>query len=112
MGRLTCGPRAEELARLNLCRSCGSDFASVSAFDRHRTGVHAYTHEQGLQLDPPVENGRRCLDEAEMRGAGMELDPRGRWRIAADAERIREAFSALRMTPERPGEDSDELEAA
>jgi hypothetical protein len=42
----------------------------------------------------------------------MELDPRGRWRIAADAERIREAFSALRMTPERPGEDSDELEAA
>jgi hypothetical protein len=26
----------------------------------------------------------------------MDLDMRGRWRITADAERIREAFSALR----------------
>lgn len=77
---------------LNLCRSCEQDFASVSAFDRHRVGVHAYTHSGSLKLDPPREDGRRCLDTDELRDVGMELDARGRWAITADAERARKAF--------------------
>lgn len=102
---------------LNGCSDCRRDFASVSAFDRHHVGSHEYTYTQGLRLDPPAEDGRRCLlDEAELLEAGMELDPRGRWRIAADAERIRrahaEAVPELRLTPESPAEGSDELEAA
>jgi hypothetical protein len=81
------------LSYLNLCRSCGCDFASVSAFDRHRVGVHEYTYSEGLKLEPPREDGRRCMDADELAGAGMERDPRGRWRIAADAERARRAFA-------------------
>jgi hypothetical protein len=80
---------------LNLCRACGCDFASLAAFDRHRTGVHAYTYSEGLRRDPPVDDGRRCLDAAEMREAGMEGDARGRWRIAADAVRVRQAFTRM-----------------
>jgi hypothetical protein len=49
----------------NLCRGCGVDFASVSAFDRHRTGTYVYTFAEGLELDPPQEDGRRCLDVDE-----------------------------------------------
>jgi hypothetical protein len=81
------------LPYLNLYRSCGCDFASVSAFDRHRTGVYMYTHAQGLELDPPQEDGRRCLDAGEMLEAGMAPDVRGRWSIAADAERARRGFA-------------------
>lgn len=32
---------------MTLCRSCGLDFASVEAFDSHRTGTHAYTYSEG-----------------------------------------------------------------
>jgi hypothetical protein len=66
---------------LNLCR-CDTDFASVAAFDRHRTGVHDYTFPEGLRMDPPREDGRRCLDPEELLEAGMGIDPRGRWRVA------------------------------
>jgi hypothetical protein len=78
---------------MNLCRCCSTDFASVSAFDRHRVGVYMYTHARGLELDPPREDGRRCLDEAEMTEAGMAPDLRGRWSLVADAERIRRGFA-------------------
>jgi hypothetical protein len=65
----------------NYCCGCGLDFASVTAFDKHRVGKH----------DP---DERRCLDVAEILNAGMELDPRGRYRlILTDAKR--EALSAL-----------------
>jgi hypothetical protein len=84
---------------LNGCSACRCDFASVSAFDRHRIGTYE-----------PLE--RDCMNEAEMVKAGLEVDPRGRWRIAADAARAREAFSALRVTPEKPREDSEGAEAA
>ena len=64
---------------MNLCRLCGEDFGSVSAFDRHRTGKHELNW-------PEHEDGRRCMDEEEMAAASMELDPRGRWRIALTEE--------------------------
>lgn len=75
---------------MNLCCTCGMDFASVAAFDRHRTGVHAYTFWEGLRMDPPREDGRRCMDEDEMLGAGIDRDAHGRWGIVADADRLRE----------------------
>jgi hypothetical protein len=67
---------------VNLCRGCNEDFASASAFDRHRTGTHRYL------WSAEREDGRRCLDDAEMLDAGMEPDKRGGWRIIGDAERI------------------------
>ena len=78
---------------LNLCCSCQQDFASVAAFDRHRTGVHEYDFAEGLRFDIAREDGRRCMDEGEMAEAGLALDPRGRWRVSVDAERI-EAWRA------------------
>jgi hypothetical protein len=78
---------------LNLCRSCGCDFASVSGFDRHRAGSYEYTFSKGLELDPPQEDGRRCLDADEMTDAGMAPDVRGRWTIVADVERARRVFA-------------------
>jgi hypothetical protein len=77
----------------NLCRSCGCDFASDSAFDRHRVGVYMYTHAEGLELEPPREDGRRCLDADEMLAAGLAPDGRGRWSIVADVERARRPFA-------------------
>lgn len=82
---------------LNLCRSCDTDFASVAAFDRHRTGVHDYTLAEGLRFEPPVEDGRRCMAPDEMLDHGMEVDGRGRWRIAiseADQKRLAALTSA------------------
>jgi hypothetical protein len=77
---------------LNLCRSCDQDFASVAAFDQHRVGVHAYSYWEGLRMDPPVENGRRCLAPEEMRERGMSENARGRWQIDAAVARAREHF--------------------
>lgn len=47
----------------------------MSAFDKHRVGVHAYD----FSLERP--DGRRCLAEDEMAEAGMELDRNGRWAL-------------------------------
>lgn len=77
----------------NWCASCGEDFTSVRGFDRHRVGVHAYTYSEGAAMDPPREDGRRCLDVDEIRGLGFELDGHGRWRDSAEAERARERFA-------------------
>ena len=57
---------------LNGCASCGRDFTSLASFDRHRVGRHAYTFDEGLRLDPPREDGRRCLDADELLAAGLE----------------------------------------
>lgn len=51
---------------MNLCTSCKLDFGSVSAFDAHRVGRHEYLYREGLDFDPPVYDGRRCLDEEEI----------------------------------------------
>lgn len=65
---------------MNLCRSCGLDFTSVRDFDSHRVGVHEYTYWEGLRMDPPREDGRRCLTIEEMRAKGWALDTHRRWR--------------------------------
>jgi hypothetical protein len=68
-------PRFPDGTPANGCSACRLDFASVSAFDRHRTGSQDYDFSID-HLD-----GRRCMDEGEMQEAGMELDHRGRWAL-------------------------------
>ena len=46
------------------CRTCGRIFSSDRAFDQHRTGTY--------------EGGRKCAEN--LSEAGLELDPKGRWR--------------------------------
>ncbi len=58
---------------MNLCRSCNQDFGSVSAFDAHRVGTHAYLWSRDN------EDGRRCLDPAEMEERGFVRNQAGRW---------------------------------
>jgi hypothetical protein len=72
---------------MNLCRECGEDFASVAAFDAHRVGRHAHTFREGLAMDPPREDGRRCLDPGELENGGWQRDTRGRWLRPADRRR-------------------------
>ena len=77
----------------NGCTGCGQDFNSTSLFDAHRIGVYAYTYEQGLSLDPPREDGRRCLDADEMEAKGWELNDRGRWIDPVRVQAARESFA-------------------
>ena len=72
----------------NFCASCGEDFASVRAFDRHRVG----SHEVVWSLEN--EHGRRCLDAGEMRAAGMAPCGRGRWQIVSEVAAVRGRFAA------------------
>ena len=62
---------------MNLCRTCGHDFASVRAFDAHRIGRHAYTQAEGLALDPPRKDGRRCLSADRDARRRLGARPRG-----------------------------------
>ena len=62
---------------MNLCTACGHDFSSVTAFDKHRVGKHAYLYSE----DQP--DGRRCLTEPELTALGMSQDRYGRWRLPA-----------------------------
>lgn len=64
---------------MNLCRSCNQDFATLSGFDEHRTGVHDYTYSGGLRRDPPVEDGRRCFRVHELVEFGWTQNAKGRW---------------------------------
>jgi hypothetical protein len=67
---------------VNLCRACGQDFGSVSAFDAHRVGKHAYTYDEGMGMDPPRTDGRRCLSVEEMEAAQFVRNARGRWSLS------------------------------
>lgn len=84
---------------LNLCRVCGHDFAGITYFDQHRGGRHAYTLTEGLRFDPPVEDGRRCLSESEMREMGLEIDGKGRWSDPRASERLATAYTRTHFSP-------------
>jgi hypothetical protein len=66
---------------MNLCRTCGNDFGSVLAFDRHRTGSYEYR----FSLEHP--EGRRCRDESELLALGFSLNCYGRWTLSKLATR-------------------------
>lgn len=65
---------------MNVCPTCGLDFSTVAAFDDHRIGTFDYTFQQGVRREPPVFDGRRCLDLEEMEQAGWRTDRYGRWK--------------------------------
>ncbi len=88
----------------NLCRSCGQDFSSVRGFDLHRVGVHAYTYSEGAAMDPPREDGRRCLSVDEMRELGWEKNDRGLWFDPENAKRTRDYFQERRSDVHRGSE--------
>jgi hypothetical protein len=68
---------------LNLCRSCNKDFGSVSAFDAHRVGKHAYTYSEGVKMEPMKEDGRRCLATWELIRDDWLMDYHDVWRLPA-----------------------------
>ena len=85
----------------NECGACGLDFGSVNAFDAHRVGKHEYTYSQGLKLDPPQEDGRRCLDLDELetrllRDGTREFaqNSRGQWSLRRQLNSAHKAFSS------------------
>lgn len=80
---------------LNQCGACGEDFTGVTLFDAHRVGKHAYTFAEGARMDPPREDGRRCLAVAEMEERGWKRNARGRW---SDGNAVRpwETFASRR----------------
>jgi len=83
---------------VNLCRRCKQDFGSVSAFDAHRVGKHAYTFQEGLAMEPVRWDGRRCLGTDELETLGWHQDTHGRWRQPLDekaALRLRETRRAV-----------------
>jgi hypothetical protein len=103
----------EDYRPLSYCVSCGRDFSGDTIFDLHRVGVHAYDYPEGLKLDPPREDGRRCLEPDEMRALGwrpmggeeMRASNRDRhragfgvefWFDPARHEVARDAFAAKR----------------
>jgi hypothetical protein len=83
----------DRTARANVCRGCGLAFSSLEIFDRHRIGRHAYSYADGLNLDPALEDGRRCLDENEMLARGWVRDGRGRWTDPARSGRAAERLA-------------------
>jgi hypothetical protein len=72
---------------MNVCGACGLDFGGIAAFDAHRVGRHEYTLAQGLQMDPPREDGRRCLDLDELLGLGFVQNAYGRWTTPENVSR-------------------------
>ncbi len=78
---------------MNQCGACGEDFGSVNLFDRHRVGKHAYLYSEGLKMDPPLEDGRRCLSVKEMLQRGWSVGKRGRWEDPVESSRAAHAFA-------------------
>jgi hypothetical protein len=96
---------------MNLCTVCGLDFGSVKAFDRHRVGVHDYLFSEGVRMDPPRFDGRRCLSESEMESLVSERtgclvfsrNARGVWSMGEHVRGARERTRQLVGHSERRG---------
>jgi hypothetical protein len=73
---------------LNLCSGCREDFGSLTMFDAHRVGKHAYTLTEGWRMESPREDGRCCLSVDEMLERGWKRDRHGRWRGTAPASPV------------------------
>lgn len=69
---------------MNICTECGEDFVTVAAFDEHRTGVHDYGFKEGLEKNPPVEDGRRCFGVDELKAFGWTRRDNGLWSYPRD----------------------------
>jgi hypothetical protein len=88
---------------VNLCRRCGEDFGSLSAFDAHRVGRHDYL------WSPEREDGRRCLDVDELERAGWHRDSCGRWRRPVRDAGALLSFMHSRRGAETPSPDPEPI---
>jgi hypothetical protein len=96
----------KEVSAVNYCRACREDFASLSAFDGHRTGRHTYTFREGLERG--TEDGRRCLDPDELEAMGWHQDGQGRWKLPlSEAQRQRLAGMRAERHARCPGRTRD-----
>lgn len=73
------------------CRACGHSFASLSSFDKHRTGDFEKPiyrqKEDGTPVNDIVgytKDTRRCMTVPEMLAAGMKQNERGWWTLGLD----------------------------
>ena len=99
------------------CPTCGLIFGSLAAFSLHRVGVHEFTYSEGARMDPPREDGRRCLSESEIESAtdkhGALLftrNKRGRYSLASSlawaAEKNSERLMGMSVVSgNSPGDD-------
>lgn len=71
------------------CPSCGDDFGSDRAFDRHRVGDYAQPGEW--------RHARRCMTAAEMDAAGWARNGRG-FRLTPDPRRAGARVQSPRVT--------------
>ena len=62
--RFEIDPRLKPGTNYCVCGACGMCFGGVCSFEQHRVGP---------------QRDRTCLGAAAMRGAGLELNPRGYW---------------------------------
>lgn len=85
---------------MNLCRACGRDFSSVENFDKHRIGKHEYDF---VWRDEAKRDGRRCLNEDELRAIGLVPNTKGRWHDPAAVARARLGFEGRASRPRTPG---------
>jgi hypothetical protein len=91
---------------MNYCRACREDFASLSAFDGHRTGTNTHTFREGLERGR--EDGRRCLDPDELTAMGWHQDSSGRWKLPlSEAQRQRLAGMRAERHDRSPGRTPD-----
>jgi hypothetical protein len=103
---------------MNLCRSCGEDFGSITAFDAHRVGSHEYTSTEGLRMEPSKEDGRRCLSVSEMKyppeNPLFTVNDRGTWSITVELEKARALARPISSKPHGsiPGGDKEAAEGA
>jgi hypothetical protein len=88
---------------VNLCRTCGFDFASVAAFDAHRVGKHGPGEYSGSLGKWTPEQGRRCQTAGELLAQGWEQNERRRWHKPRGGQR-NEAASVADSRPTEPHE--------
>jgi hypothetical protein len=97
---------------VNLCRACGEDFGSLSGFDTHRIGRHEHMLAEGFAMNPPREDGRRCLDAEELEQLGWHQDVHGRWRMPRlEAEMPFWDQQSAKSGDERPSPDQEPIPA-
>lgn len=77
------------MATKSTCGGCGQVFASIAAFDTHRTGSFGepiYRSSQNghsQHVCGYTAHTRRCLSEEEMQAKGMSRNERGWWMLPA-----------------------------
>jgi hypothetical protein len=93
------------MATRSLCSACGLTFASVAAFDAHRTGSY------GEPIYKPTGSGksrkisgytphtRRCMTVAEIQASGMARNEKGWWTLPKTVESLSHEEELEEATP-------------